>query len=101
MYRDDGIIAMSENLTEVHFDHGTGSMTKGRNSSDYWKWIKSRVAPFSQYEGAPIDLLMLHGTHVRRPEFLDVIREIFASNDKVKEEDYLRSAEEHWYAASR
>lgn len=52
-------------------------------------------------KGDPIDLLILHGMEVTRPEFFDVVRELFADNDKIRLEDYLRSAEEHTYATSR
>jgi hypothetical protein len=101
MNRDDGEFIFSDNQTEVHFGRGTNSMKNVQSPDGYWNWIKDRVSHYSQYKGDPIDLLLLHGTEVTRPDFLNLIREIFAHNDKIREEDYLRSAEEHAYAASK
>ncbi|KAK5373400.1 hypothetical protein LTR20_003940 [Exophiala xenobiotica] len=100
MYRNDGLIAISENMTEDYFDRGTNSLN-AQDPDHYWSWVKDRVSHFSRHGAEPIDLLILHGTGVTRPNFLQLVREVFAHNDKIKAEEYLRTAEEHAYAASK
>ncbi|KAK5418854.1 hypothetical protein LTR06_002605 [Exophiala xenobiotica] len=100
MYRNDGLIAISENMTEDHFDRGTNSLN-AQDPDHYWSWVKDRVSHFSRHGAEPIDLLILHGTGVTRPKFLQLVREVFTHNDKIKAEEYLRTAEEHAYAASK
>lgn len=100
MYRDDGLILTSENSTESHFDRGTNSIISAHDPDEYWNFIKSRISHSSRFNDDHIDLLILHGTQVTRPDFLYLVREVFANNDKIKEEEYLRSAEEHAYAAA-
>ncbi|EXJ54993.1 uncharacterized protein A1O5_12732 [Cladophialophora psammophila CBS 110553] len=70
MYRNDGLIAISENMTEDHFDRGTNSLN-AQDPDHYWSWVKD--------------------PHSRG----------FRHNDKIKAEEYLRTAEEHAYAASK
>ena len=63
--------------------------------------MKQRIEILSQHKGFPADLIALHGTQATRLELLEIVRDVFRENDNIRPEDYLRSTDEHIYAAAR
>lgn len=98
----DSAFVSPPELTEFHFDRGTRTLANSSQTpEEYWEWMRSRITRWSIFYTRSIDLLLLHGTQVTRPELGLLLRDIFRENENLKEEEYLRDAEEHTFAAAR
>jgi hypothetical protein len=67
----------------------------------YWESVRSNLEKFVGSEALKsLSGLYLHGESATDPEFLKVLREVFGSNDALKEEDYIKAPREHLFAAA-
>jgi hypothetical protein len=99
--RRGGFFFYDDSPMAEEVDLGANCSLRTRDPEQYWAEVRKLISSLCQSHNRPIDLLVLYGDRATDPELLGLVKDLFRSNTNVKIEEYLRTPDDHMFAAAR
>ena len=96
LMRDDGMFYADRGAAELLWKD-----EEIEDEAGYFAWVDRGLRKFLETQHVAFDLLVLSGTKATASELQDIIQDVLKDNDNIRPEDYLRSEQDHAFAAAR